>query len=219
MSEPFFRSLFDPRIATSEGLIGEYSFGDFPEEAALMRNAAPKRRAEFFAGRACARHALGQLGLRPVAIPSDADRAPVWPDGIVGSLSHSQTLAGVALASKADGFRSIGLDIEEATPLDESYAEEICIASERDWLARMPAERRGLLLKVIFSAKECAYKCQYPLTRTFLGFEAFRIDLDCDNGSFVAETTAAVGPFPDGYRLAGRFLIARDHIATAITLR
>ena len=49
-------------------------------EHEAIRRAAPARRREFAAGRACARHALAALGVGAVAVPQAKDRAPLWPD-------------------------------------------------------------------------------------------------------------------------------------------
>lgn len=210
--------LFNPPVHTSECEIGLTASDLFPEEAQYISGAIYRRRGEFAAGRRCARQAMGQMGLPEVAIPAGPDRAPQWPDGVVGSISHSETRCGAALAFRADGFRAIGLDIERATPLSEVFADDICIESERSWLALQPSSSRGLLLKAFFSAKECTYKCQYPLTRSVFGFEALRIELQIAAGNFVAEFRIDALPFRAGDRLAGRIQIAQGHIVAAMTL-
>lgn len=210
--------LFDLPVHTSECEVGLTASDLFPEEAQYLFGAVDRRRGEFAAGRRCARQAMAQMGLPEMAIPAGSDRAPLWPEGIVGSISHSETRCGAALAFKADGFRAIGLDIEAATPLDEAFADDVCIESERRWLALQPSSSRGLLLKAYFSAKECTYKCQYPLTRTVFGFEAIRIELQIAAGNFVAEFRIDALPFSAGDRLAGRIRIAKGHIVAAMAL-
>lgn len=213
------KGLLDPKVSTRESEIRDVDVTPFPEEMALIETAVGKRRREFAAGRTCAREALAVLGLPMTAIPSGPDRAPVWPAGVVGSISHSATRCVAAVARQSDGFISIGVDIEEAVPLEEAYATDICTRFERDWLGRQPTRDRGLLLKIMFSAKECAYKCQYPLTGTFLEYDAMRIELNIGSNSFDAYFEVDAYPFAAGDRLHGRLGFAHGHVATAIALR
>ena len=60
-----------------------------PPEAQAIDHAVPKRRREFTAGRTAARRACARLGVWAGALPVAADRTPVWPEGVVGSISHS----------------------------------------------------------------------------------------------------------------------------------
>jgi 4'-phosphopantetheinyl transferase EntD len=95
----------------------------------------------------------------------------------------------------------------------------ICTARDRAWLEAQGARDRGALAKLIFSAKECAYKCQYGLTRTLLDFDAFDVLPDPDNARFVATLTRDVGPLGQGMTFEGRALIAGDLIVTLMVLR
>ncbi|MHA6326929.1 4'-phosphopantetheinyl transferase family protein [Roseivivax sp. CAU 1753] len=143
----------------------------FPIEQAAVSRAVAGRRAEFAAGRQAAREALATLGHPPVAIPMAEDRAPVWPAGIVGSLSHSAT-ACIAVVARADRIASLGVDIEPYDPVPEDIVHEI---GREDEIAGIGPDRR-LAARQLFSAKEAAYKAQYPLTRTLFGFEGLRYD-------------------------------------------
>lgn len=170
-----------------------------------MANAVPRRRAEFIAGRACARHALVQLGERALAIPSGPDREPIWPEGIVGSISHCDSLAIAVVARRDDGFLALGVDIEAASPLEADLFESICTPAERHYLAS--ASDAGLLAKVIFSIKESVYKAQYPLTRTMLEFGDVDVTLDLATGRFNAVVASVPLPL-----LTGQFRIEADYI-------
>lgn len=168
-----------------------------PEEARAIAAAVPGRQAEFSAGRAAARMAMGANA----AVPMGPDRAPVWPPGIVGSISHA---GGWALAVVGAG--PIGADLE----LDEDLPDEVCET------VLLPAER-GLdrrRARLVFSAKECAYKAQYPATRALFGFETFAVSLG--DGVFRAVWQRDVGPFRTGEALEGRFAIGGGFILTGI---
>jgi len=198
----------DPRMAGEDLLPGE--------EHAIAR-AVPSRRREFSAGRTCARQAMRALGARALPIPQGQDRAPVWPDGLVGSITHTQTWCAAAVARTEDGIRAIGIDVEPAEPLDAALLRIICVEEELEALAARPTER-GLLGRLIFSAKESAYKCQYQLSRTLIGFHAMHIVLDEPAQRFSAVFRKDVAPFAKGDVLEGRYLVDRRFLMTAVTL-
>ena len=107
--------IFDPSVSVAESDL----FGDvsklYPEERTAIATAVKSRQQEFTAGRTCARRAMGHLGLPDMAIPVGADRAPIWPAGIAGSISHSTTRCVAAIGRHSDGIKALGLDLEEAT--------------------------------------------------------------------------------------------------------
>ncbi|HEY7101617.1 MAG TPA: 4'-phosphopantetheinyl transferase, partial [Mycobacteriales bacterium] len=82
-----------------------------PEEEVLVARAVGKRRAEFTTVRTCARIALGRLGLPPAPLLSGPKREPLWPDGVVGSITHCDGYRAVAVA-RADQLATIGIDAE-----------------------------------------------------------------------------------------------------------
>jgi 4'-phosphopantetheinyl transferase EntD len=116
--------------------------------------------------------------------------------------------------ARAEDVRSIGIDLEPATPLKESLWRRVCTQKERDWLHELPAP--GLTGKILFSAKEAVYKCQYPLTSKFLGFHAVEVELDDD--SFRAVFQQEAGEFKPGDVMTGRYLVEDGLVATACEL-
>ena len=74
--------------------------------------ARPKRQAEYLAGRYCAMEGLKALGSNKLIVPTNKDRSPGWPDGYIGSITHSNGLA-LAAVGKSQQFRAIGVDAEE----------------------------------------------------------------------------------------------------------
>ena len=211
--------IFDPSVSVAEAdLLGDVS-KLYPEERTAIANAVKSRQQEFTAGRICARQAMDHLGLPGMAIPVGSDRAPIWPAGIAGSISHSTTRCVAAIGRHSDGIKALGLDLEEATPLDDTYAQEICTPRERQWLNRQQWGIRGRLVKAIFSAKECTYKCQYGLTRTMFGFEAIRIELNLADGHFAAYFEIDVPPFKTGDRLVGQIRLRDGYVVAGMTIR
>ncbi len=138
--------------------------GLWPAEAQAIAGAVPARHAEFAAGRQAARAALGQMDVPACAIPVGPGRAPVWPSGVVGSISHDAGLA-AAIVGPADRWQGLGLDIARRVPIDAQTAAVILRPDdpETDPLAT-------------FSAKEAAFKAQFPATETWLSYDAAQFD-------------------------------------------
>lgn len=194
-------------------------YGDpLPAEDAAVAGAIDRRRLEFAAGRAAARRAMAALGTPARAVPAGPDRAPIWPIGLIGSISHTAD-ACVAAVAEAAHVTALGLDLEPAAGLDPTLWAEICTDGERTWLATQAGRDRALLAKLIFSAKEAAYKAQYPITGALLGFDAVEIVPDLPAGRFTARFRQAVPPFAPGATLPGRFSITGGLIVATVVVR
>jgi 4'-phosphopantetheinyl transferase EntD len=145
-----------------------------------------KRRSEFTHGRYCARVAMANLGITPAAVPKGVDRAPVWPTGLIGSITHSGAAAAAAVAYSAN-FRSIGLDIETSEPLTPEITALICRPAENP-------QNDGTRAKILFSIKESIYKCLYPMTRTYIDFLEMEVFYDADTQKFSAHSNISAFP-------------------------
>lgn len=183
-----------------------------PPEGAHLAQAVQKRRQEFAAGRDAAHRAMEALGLPAAPIPVGEDRAPTWPEGPTGSISHSNTLAAAAVTTQP---LWLGIDVEPDEDLPEDVLPTVCSARE---VARIEGGETLRLAKLIFSAKEAAFKAQYAASGAMLGFEAFDVELDLRAQSFVARFTHAVPPFAEGAEIEGRFAHAAGHILTAVAI-
>jgi 4'-phosphopantetheinyl transferase EntD len=128
-----------------------------------------KRLADFSTGRYCAIKALEQLGIQDAIIHIGEDRAPIWPEGIVGSISHSDSLTGAIVAKNSDHI-SLGLDIEEIGRVTPDLWDLVFTDNEKDYLFRLSYEDTLVQSTAIFSIKEAFYKFQHPLTKTYLDF-------------------------------------------------
>jgi 4'-phosphopantetheinyl transferase EntD len=189
--------------------VGACAIGDagplWPGEA--VPGAVPARQAEFAAGRTAARLALADLGLPPVAVPMGADRAPHWPAGLAGSLTHA---GGVALAAVLRAPAAVGIDIEPDADLPADVLDSILTPAERAALPDLRAAR------VVFSAKEAFFKAQYPRTGRMIGFDA--ADVALQDGGLVLTVAAPLPGLPAGVRLAGRWARAGGFVLTALCL-
>ena len=158
------------------------------------------------------------MGLGPFELLNGEDRAPRWPAGLVGSITHTRGHVAVALA-RTERVRGVGLDVEQAEPLRARLWDMICTPEDLAMLQRHPEPERSLLAKLVFSAKESAYKAQYALTEQFLGFSAMHIELDLASESFVATFRQEAGArFAPGDTLRGRFVRTARLVGTAVVI-
>jgi len=139
-------------------------------EPQFIAHCAEKRIQDFAAGRACAHRALRELGISDFTLLAGKQREPIWPAAIVGSITHTSSYAAAAVARQCD-LRSVGLDCEVVDAVDEELWSQICTPVEIERLAQLPPPERGRQAALIFAAKEAFYKCQFPLTGAWVGFE------------------------------------------------
>jgi 4'-phosphopantetheinyl transferase EntD len=189
----------------------------FPEEEAAIGRAVPKRRREFATARDCAHRALQRLGLPPGPVPVGEERGePVWPAGVVGSITHCRGYRCCAVARAAE-LASIGVDAEPHEPLPDGLIGDLANAEERAMLHELAAATPAIHWdRLLFSAKESVYKAWYPLTRRWLGFEDALLTIDPAQRRFEAKLLVP-GPTLAGGELrgfAGRWL-ARDGLLVA----
>lgn len=197
-----------------------YGFEGVPERAVV------KRRAEFMAGRFAALQALRALGVGALPGRND-DGSPRWPAPVVGSITHGAERALCAVASAAD-FRSLGIDAERLLGPDAApeLRARICAQREREVLAEGVPAPESYLISLVFSAKESLYKCLYPLARRFMDFHAARVVAAsgrAEPGGLQGELTLELSEpwseeLPAGRRFRAVYLLASEHVETAVTL-
>jgi 4'-phosphopantetheinyl transferase EntD len=190
-----------------------------PSEAPAVERAVDSRRAEFTTGRSCARSALSVLGAPAEAVPVGEKRAPVWPDGVVGSITHTAGFRGAAVAWRS-AVRSVGIDAEAHDVLPDGVLEAVSSVSEQALLARLAADRPEISWdRLLFSAKESVYKTWFPLTGRWLGFEDAELE-PAPDGTFRARLLVE-GPVVDGAVVSsfrGRWAVGDGILVTAIAL-
>jgi 4'-phosphopantetheinyl transferase EntD len=192
----------------------------FPEEEAMVTRAVGKRRREFATGRDCARRALERLGVPPVPVLAGNRGEPIWPRGVVGSITHCRGYRGCALASVAD-LAAIGVDAEPHEPLPEGLLERIAGAEEKSGLAELARVEPEIAWdRLLFSAKEALYKAWYPLTERWLGFDDAVLTIEPRERAFAARLLVP-GPRLGGEELRdfeGRWLVEGGLVLTAVAV-
>ena len=175
-----------------------------------------RRQHESEAVRALARRMLARHGVGDAAIPRHAQGFPVWPDGWVGSLSHSAGWGAVALGRRT-GWRGVGVDVEDPARMKPALWSHILTADERRGLERREATEAALGATAVFSVKEAAFKVLSPLGLASPGFldvavvwrGAGQFDLRAEAG----DTFPAVGA------LSGRCAVVHGRVLAVCGLR
>ncbi|WP_456856740.1 4'-phosphopantetheinyl transferase family protein [Bradyrhizobium sp. USDA 4501] len=162
----------------------------------MLGNVSLRRWREFAWGRHHAREALRHRGFPPVPILLRVDRAPLWPPGAVGSISHSSSNCG-AVAGASTDVLALGLDIEDEGPLGADLLPIICTPAEME-RAEWSSSRFGP--KLIFAIKEAVYKSYAPATGHFLDFQDVSVTTDDQSGVFEAEIVNSERPMSFGNR-------------------
>ncbi|MFI9503690.1 4'-phosphopantetheinyl transferase [Nocardia sp. NPDC052566] len=202
------------------------SFGDpdtpvvlFPQEEAALGYSVAKRRNEFTTARWCARAALARLGLPAVPIVPGERGAPVWPDGVVGSITHCDGYRACALAHEGE-VRTLGVDAEPNAALPAGVLDAVAAHAERNHLRRLAKDGPGVSWdRLLFSAKESVYKAWFPLTRRFLDFAEADVRPAVD-GTFTARLLVDP-PLVDGRALTGfdgRWIASDGLLLTSIVI-
>jgi 4'-phosphopantetheinyl transferase EntD len=185
------------------------------EERRSITHWATQRQREYAAGRLCARRLLARLGAGDVPLPRRADGSPEFPEGMVGSITHSHGLCVVAVA-RSGSFAALGVDVERDRALESDLWELFCGDGELNWLQRQEACRRGRLAMVLFSAKESAFKCLSGLG--YGGMEPRQIEVRLE-GLDPASCTRWRGlDLHASTTLTGRMLIRGEWIITGASL-
>jgi 4'-phosphopantetheinyl transferase EntD len=174
-----------------------------PEEAgAFARSVVSVRRASG-AARIVARELLARLGLPRAPLPRSPEGPPAWPPGVTGSLAHDRRVAVAAVALRRD-IDAVGVDVEPAEELPPELIEMVATPAERAMIADVRFGGR-----LLFVAKEAAYKAVYPLDRTFLEHHDVEVDFSSRKASVRNGRTVDLRFCVSTYLLALAFIPAR----------
>jgi len=174
--------------------------------------AVPRRAVEFAAGRALARAALADLGAPVGPIGVGVRREPLWPQGIVGSITHCEGFA-AAVTARRQHVEAVGIDAEPARRvLPTALIRNTSSAAERASAGALGPF--GPL--VVFCAKEATFKAWYPLTGRWLGFQDVVIGLMPSDRRF---TVRVLREDPIGLSGAvGHWQVKEEFLVTTLVL-
>lgn len=182
-------------------------------------NSVVKRKAEYLAGRYCAKRALAEIGVVVEQIPTGERREPLWPQGIVGSISHSHQYALSAVAT-SDKFAGIGIDAENIVSPEsaEKLKAQILTPHELDVFARDSNPARYFTL--CFSLKESFFKAAYSQVQRYFDFSAMTVmAIDWNAKQCEFRLNEDLSPsLTTGACLVGHFTERNDHLITFVSL-
>ena len=189
------------------------------EEESAVCHAVATRRHEFALGRQCARRALAKLGIGTGPIPVLPNRAPAWPAGTIGSITHCRGFVGAAVARRG-ALLSVGFDAELAQPVKPELHDLILTDSERSWISSAPIYEMPNWDVLIFCAKEAIHKCLNPHTGQWLDFQDVTVTINPAtreySAGFSTELSDGAGSAELG-RIWGRFAATSEYVfASAI---
>lgn len=166
--------------AYTENLYREFGIAG-PER---VMKSVTKRQAEFLAGRRCAQVALAEHGIVGFEVKAGSNREPIWPDGLVGSITHKGSYAAAAVC-RSDASSGVGIDIETIVGDSKRGAIMSLVVSDAElsYLSSLgPDLSLNHLLTLAFSSKESFFKAAFPSVKRHFGFSALRItEIDFHN--------------------------------------
>lgn len=179
-----------------------------------LNKAVRKRRAEYLASRVVARYAFACLGVEAAILSNDADRAPVWPVGTSGSLSHSHQRIALLLSS-AENRLLLGVDCEKIMrPETAEEMQTVIVTAEEKRKLLASGLPFATALTLAFSVKESLYKALFPPLRQYMDFSAAEITaLFPASGKVQLRLTASCGSdFPAGREFTGQVELVADQV-------
>ncbi|UFR05208.1 4'-phosphopantetheinyl transferase superfamily protein [Streptomyces sp. Go40/10] len=214
--------LLDRPAVGSDGFHAPEHPALLPEEEIASSSMSRERRLKFAAVRTCAREGLRRLGVSTAPILRGPSGEPVWPSGIVGSMTHCTGYHAAAVAP-SDEVAAIGIDAEANRPL--RYREMlglITTAEERAWIAEMESAYPEVSwARLVFTAKESVFKAWFSLTRHRLGLGEILVHVNPLSGEFHARTSTPHGSAGDAFpnRLTGRWMARDGLLVAALSIR
>lgn len=192
----------------------------FPEN---LNNAVPKRKADFLCGRIAAKRCLEYAGLLSrdsagFSLPVGTHRAPVWPQGVIGSITHTVKMASAVVAKSAQ-CRGIGIDVEHWVEAEtyHNINSHILTGAEHALMGLSPFSKEQILT-LIFSAKEALFKALYPSVQVYFDFlDATLIQWDESSSTLVFRLLKDIGKgdvVKAGTECRVQYQISKDHVKT-----
>lgn len=189
-----------------------------PEE---ITKAVPKRKAEFLAGRYVAKQVAIALGIPEGAsteLKIGPHRAPVWPEGLRGSITHNTSTA-ICMMSDSESVHSLGIDIEHIVTDDmlDDIASQVCEEQETQLIVSHGIDK-NTAVTLIFSAKESIFKALYSRIGEYFDFDLVTLrSLDTPQNNMKFDFNrhfAKKHKLPDS--IVVDFIINNDIVLTAV---
>ena len=161
-------------------------------------------------GRIAARAALASLHVDAGDLPL-GPAGPAWPDGIVGSIAHTDGTA-VAITARMNDRAALGIDLERSDrSISARVLQRISTEAERAWL-RTTSEDMVLAL---FCAKEATYKALSRFERHPVSFADVSFELRAP-GLLAGTLVASATPSDDIAAVSARTMIGGGYVVAVV---
>jgi enterobactin synthetase component D len=181
-----------------------------PEERALVTNAVSRRQCEFATGRWLSRQGLRSFGLPDRPIEMGKLRNPLWPESVIGTISHDGELCAVVLMQKRESAEmGIGIDLvslpQRVGRMDGLETMFMANADEMSAVATLNIPVDPALL--LFSIKESAIKAMSFQLDDFIDMRAIEIRRSDKLGFSISGRSISADLFAD---------TTGEHLVTAV---
>ncbi len=152
-------------------------------ERSIAHSFEQTRLQDFCGGRYCAHQCLSEFDLSEPILKTEHGE-PLWPDGVVGSISHSKFLSGAVVMPKSE-YKAVGLDIETIGRVELELWSLFFTPNEIDWLRSKPPQYQSFYATLFFSIKEAYFKMQFSITQRFVDFQDCMVTYDAGQVSVI----------------------------------
>jgi 4'-phosphopantetheinyl transferase EntD len=185
-----------------------------------IERSVTRRRAEFLAGRIAAKRALALLGVGDFHVGVGTHRNPIWPVGILGSITHNSHTAVCAVA-RMKSVSALGIDLEHQVSLGtaNNIKQSIIDRTEEAVLRKIPIPFETAFT-LAFSAKESLFKAIYPDVGRYFDFDSAKIcQVDVNRNRFLISLRHNLSSrFVRGTLIKGCHYIACAEVFTIVSL-
>lgn len=161
-------------------------------ERASAGTVAEERLRELESGRVYAKGALAMIGITGVELSIAADRSPMWPTGVVGSLTHASGPDGghfAAAVARTNAVSAVGIDVEREGGLRPNMWTYVMTARELKRILSLPMPARAAEAQAVWCAKEAIGKALLrPLEPTEV-----EVELDPNGDGFTVNCWTVIG--------------------------
>jgi 4'-phosphopantetheinyl transferase EntD len=188
------------------------------EEIKIIHGSTVKRFNEFIAGRTCCKRCLNRMSISDFPVLKDKFGLPVFPDHIVGSISHTKSI-GIAITGKKEEYKALGIDVEEIGRIKKQHIGIFTTQEELNFLIQLSGFKQEAYSTLIFSAKEACHKLMFSISKNILDFKNINISVTGSNSFTVRMLKKSNGYFTSETMLTGIYSLSKKYIITTIFIK
>ena len=200
-------------VALALSKVSDYEERLLPEQKEKCGTLTGARRLEFGTTRFLANVVQGRFGSQTDALTNVVKRYPVWPQALVGSISHARKLSLVACAARSQ-YANLGVDIESFGRIKPGLYKKLFNENELQIIDQ--SVDADVTATTMFSIKESIYKAVNPVTELWLGFKD--VELSRENHTWQAAYVGSARKNRIVNHLSCHEVSFRGHVASLVLL-